>query len=351
MSRKRMCSPHLEVPLQRTREHLITNPVITAAPEPLSNRSGRKLQTPNTPFMLQLLVSKHIPEKVESVNCSRLCSSQAPSCSEHKEVSKSVLRNLLVSGHDESEGHYVLPPSSCLDSDSTQNPQLSTHQSSDTGNVTKKLPMKSEPSSGLSSPVVRCTSRYMKRSTASPSSSSVNSIRSSPVQFTKGYRKIIPSNLLKVPVASSASRTTKQVPLSVRKPACTENSFIRCKVQSPAVCVSANCVPSFSVDSSPMTGYDSSTFHEQPTYFLRETDTVPGGSIPSYARRTNSGDLRLVRLTTHKTESKNVTRASPRRSHPPNLLRYANVLPKVYWLLVMPASYLHANKKVEPNWT
>lgn len=337
---------------------------MNASPESLIARSGRKLETPNAPYMQQLLVSEHLPGKGWSSKCIKSCSTQAQFSNEAKETSNSVLRNLLVSGHDDSEGHYVLQPSSLSEEIETPPTPRSLPNSSEVTLTVVKSSSKSEPifsssppvircSPSSSPPVIRCSPRKLKHLQPSPPSTSSNSADSSScsIQLLKGYRKIIPSSVLKTSTASCS--TNRNIKPSIYTVSGSESSFVQCQMQSPAV-----SAPSFSLDSNSLLNCSSAfdVLTDQPTLLVREADTIPCGSMPFLFRKANSGNLRLVRLTAPKSRTDVASNsgllsscsssrgAPPRRPHTaaPNSLRYANILPKVLLHFSLSRSQLYS---------
>lgn len=371
MSRKRLCSPHVEESQLQQQQQKSSS----QQREPV--KSGRKLQIPNAPYMQQLLVSKHIPAKCSnSSKCVRSCASccKAYSGNDGNEASSSVLRNLLVSGHDASEGHYVLPPSPCHSPDTSDSsspvaeasisiqrspaPDRSARRGS-SGSTVEKHTHRSPASPalrrsggsraeadarGCSSPALR--SSRNSQSQPRPSNTSPPNTRDSHSYETKGYRKIIPCTVVRDIVSSSPSSNAIGKPVfsiasSRSSPIVnvTETgSFVTCKLMS-----------SLSVDGSnfskPCPKQNRQTGQTEQTTILisGESDSACSGSLPLLLRRTPSGELKLVRLATCKTavfasqggSSASTANRRPKTENaaPPNNLRYPNILPKVLSLL------------------
>ena len=325
MQRKRLCSPHVDE--RKSPATDLGVPSSPAAPK----GGGRKLHKPHAPVMQQLLVSKKGPGNRPSAkspnSCCPLCSSKdcgsKKSC--FKDSSHSVLRNLLVSGRDDSETHYCLPSSNQSPERGDANHLRQSRSSSCDSAIKKSISCLTKAASPKS---------FVINSYPSVAAKSKQTISETSSAETKSRAKIIPLSPTEcVPSLLSSPRH------SLNKSS--EGSSITCKrIDSLEEYFNSQGVASCSVQTEPEQAHSA-------TIIL---DGTPNSQPmkPLYLRKGSAkGDLKLVKLTTRRTPAnllrkidKNQTFV-PSSSVGPSILkpvrrdgqasvsRYPNILPKV----------------------
>ena len=295
--------------------------------------NDRNLPKPNAPYLQQLLVSKSFGGKCKRASHSKIS---------NKCGSDSVLRNLLLTGHDDTECHYVLEASSPSSDNGVSSPsdfsETETSLSSPLSCKNTNFPSKKQDLSkedirsefsAVSPTSILRNSKRLSKLTANTSNNLSNKRCS---ETSKLFRKIIPSNTGKKAVTRTTSANISLV--GSKSPVSTGATFVTCKLESSA----APYVSTFHSPDTASISIDAEDAREP--LVLSEPEHCSRGSMPLILRKSNSRDLKLVRFTKATKPSFSLTKSNKNRCSPAVLqpivhqneessIRYHNIIAKV----------------------